>query len=521
MNKESLKSLNLAHSWLGLIISFILYIVFLAGSYSFFINDIAQWELGAHYPKPQQDNFISAEQVFTNNLTGVNVDPNDPVWLRLATNEVPYHDLMYSYKDQEGKLHSPDPIIHPVSGEFIYNYEDMSLGRFFRSLHINMYIPVIGNYLVGFISLFFFVALITGIFIHWRKLFSHFFKYRTGNVRDKTLDSHNVIGVIGLPFHLLFALTGVIFNLNIILDTVDTQIFFDGDEESYTQQTRNQTKSEPPSGIFMPMIGIDKFIKRSELEILGYKVKLVEIENWQNDNATIKFEGAIKGDFAKTSIVQYRMKSGEITYQNLDVDNAVINGEAVLDALHFASFSDYFVKVIFFFLGLGTCYVIISGNLLWIAKQEKKRNNSLWSINLVKRLSSSFFAGAFMATALCFLVTRLLPVSYESKETILCTVFYGVLLVCFIYSFAINSQLKVMVNILKLTGLLFISIPILDWALLSSGIITMVKFERYHIIIIELVCLASAVVCFLLANNLASKNRLQQSESIEINGITT
>ena len=70
MDKQALKNLTSAHSWLGLIISTVLYIVFLAGSFSFFLSDLDQWEHGAHFPNKKADHFISAQQVIIKNLTG-------------------------------------------------------------------------------------------------------------------------------------------------------------------------------------------------------------------------------------------------------------------------------------------------------------------------------------------------------------------------------------------------------------------------------------------------------------------
>jgi len=506
MNKESLKGLTAAHSWLGLIISFILYIVFLAGSYSFFMEDIAQWELGAQFPQPQQTEFMGAQELIDQTVDKLTIVPTDAVWLTLATNKAPFHDIMYSYIDSEGKTQSPDPVMDPVTGKHIYDFYDISLGRFFRNLHIDLLIPKIGNYLVGFVSLFFFVALISGIFIHWRKIYSHFFTYRTKRTRDKTLDSHNIIGVIGLPFHIIFALTGVLFNLGFIFEDINIAVFAQGDNQVYQQQTSSRAplEAQPPSGIFMPMTGINELMRRSESEIPNFKVSRIEIMNWKNDNATILISGKIKDDFAKSTQIQYQMKTGKVIFQNISNNNTSADGMAVLDALHFADFSDRIIKVIFFLLGLGTCYVIISGNLLWIAKQEKRHGHT-WTVKLVKRLSSSIFSGAFLATALCFIITRYFPINYENKEMVLCAVFYSVLLLCFLYSIMLTNQIKVTINILLVSSATFICVPLLDWISLSDGIINMIKLGRFQIIVIQSICIISAMICLLIAASINKK----------------
>ncbi|WP_394392147.1 PepSY domain-containing protein [Shewanella woodyi] len=53
MNKEFLKRITEAHSWLGLIISGLLFIVFFTGSISLFRNEIALWSILPHHAPAQ------------------------------------------------------------------------------------------------------------------------------------------------------------------------------------------------------------------------------------------------------------------------------------------------------------------------------------------------------------------------------------------------------------------------------------------------------------------------------------
>ncbi len=45
MNKEFLKGITEAHSWLGLIISGLLFVVFFAGAIALFRAEITQWSM--------------------------------------------------------------------------------------------------------------------------------------------------------------------------------------------------------------------------------------------------------------------------------------------------------------------------------------------------------------------------------------------------------------------------------------------------------------------------------------------
>jgi len=53
MNKEFLKRITDAHSWLGLIISGLLFVVFFAGSVALFRAEISQWSMQPHFEVSQ------------------------------------------------------------------------------------------------------------------------------------------------------------------------------------------------------------------------------------------------------------------------------------------------------------------------------------------------------------------------------------------------------------------------------------------------------------------------------------
>ncbi|MDP2561728.1 hypothetical protein [Psychrobium sp. 1_MG-2023] len=67
-------------------------------------------------------------------------------------------------------------------------------------------------------------------------------------------------------------------------------------------------------------------------------------------------------------------------------------------------------------------------------------------------------------------------------------------------------------NVLTVTALTFLVIPVLDWALLSTSIIEMVNYGRYHMLIVQIICITSAVICLLI------KRSITQAASPDIQG---
>ena len=75
-------------------------------------------------------------------------------------------------------------------------------------LHIR--IQNIGLWLVGLAGMAMMVLCVSGVIIH-RKIFTDFFTFRPERKpRRLILDLHNVTGVLGLPFHFLISLSGLI-----------------------------------------------------------------------------------------------------------------------------------------------------------------------------------------------------------------------------------------------------------------------------------------------------------------------
>ncbi len=85
------------------------------------------------------------------------------------------------------------------------------LAELVNELHYSLGLPVAGIYVMGIVSLLYGMALLSGLVIHLPKLLGDLFALRPGrNLKQLWQDAHNVIGVLSLPFHLMFAVTGAL-----------------------------------------------------------------------------------------------------------------------------------------------------------------------------------------------------------------------------------------------------------------------------------------------------------------------
>src|SRR5690606_25693579 len=93
-----------------------------------------------------------------------------------------------------------------------------SLSELVNALHYSLGIPVAGTWLMGIVSLLYGVALVSGVVIHLPKLVADLFALRPGrNLKRFWQDAHNLIGVLGLPMHIMFAVTGALLCLVMVV----------------------------------------------------------------------------------------------------------------------------------------------------------------------------------------------------------------------------------------------------------------------------------------------------------------
>ena len=93
-----------------------------------------------------------------------------------------------------------------------------ALSELVNALHYSLGIPVAGTYLMGIVSLLYGVALFSGLVIHLPRLAQDLFALRPGrNLKRFWQDAHNVVGVLSLPVHLMFAVTGALLCLMLVV----------------------------------------------------------------------------------------------------------------------------------------------------------------------------------------------------------------------------------------------------------------------------------------------------------------
>ena len=522
MKKDSLKALTNAHAWVGLIISTLLFIIFFSGSLSLFRDDIHIWERDPYFATNSQSEGFSLDAVLSQVAKDYNVDMHGHFSLSIPTVDMPITSLYFEEKISEEESIFKDLLLSS-SGEFIGEGDNFRWALFLYKLHYNLHIPEVGLYFVGIVTLFFFVALLSGVVIHWRKIVSKFFQYRKDGKKDKLLDAHNLIGVMGLPFHIMYAFSGLVFNLLIIYQISYAVVLYGGDQKKLFKAAGVVNVHLDETNINMPIVGLDKLLIRAKASLGEVNVEKVLIDHFGDESSSVTFMGMDDSQFSTRKEATYHIASGRELYLTKDnYDNDLRGGLAVITSLHYGDFAGYSLRILFFILGIGTCYIILTGNLMWLKKKAslRKEKQNLVGLRIVHAMTTGGFIGTIFATAIGFICARVIAIDYVGRSDLIGYIFFACLFGAIIVSLTIKAQKQFAAIFLKITAVALAVVPALDWLLVSPGIIAMLKSGYYNVIVVEAMLLSLALFCWLIASRLFVNKSIAVDEQ-ENEGINT
>ncbi|MFV9552113.1 PepSY domain-containing protein [Algibacter sp. PT7-4] len=366
------------HTVSGIVISVILYVIFFAGSFSFFRDEIVNWERNDTV-KITDDIEIDFDTVLDSLNTTYNLHGRD---IELKK---------YYIEDRIGVSisASKDTLRTENNSAFFYldnqdltehNYTDSyTLGEFLYRLHFLAQIPYpFGYYLSGFIALFFLFAIITGVIVHWNKIVSNFYVFRPWS-KLKTLwtDAHTGLGMIGLPFQFVYAVTGAFFMIKALLIAPTVMTLYQGNETKFYEDLGyTHPHFEFKNELIKTDVSINNLSKKTKALWEGFNITEIHIFNYGDSNMHASISGHLNYNtkFNATGEAIYNLKTGHLvskkdpTLQASYLDSV----KNILYRIHYGDYGGYVLKIISFLLGIITCFVIISGVMIWLVARNKK-----------------------------------------------------------------------------------------------------------------------------------------------------
>ncbi|WP_276485661.1 PepSY-associated TM helix domain-containing protein [Paraflavitalea pollutisoli] len=409
------------HTISGIIISAVLFVIFFAGSFSFFKSEVSAWQKNMPHLEGRSINF---NQVIDTVATKHNLYGRE-----VSISMQPHARQIGVYVSE-----SKDTVHNKAEGGFFYldpetfkatKYEDSyDLSEFLYRLHflaqVNDIAEVgfpLGYYIAGGVAFVFLFALITGLLVHWQKIVSNFYIFRPWEkLKTVWTDLHTALGVITFPFLFVFAVTGAYFLISFPLFTQPTvQMQYGGKTDSlwsalgygsHELAMKQQAAAQPDLNHY-----VDLAAKKWDRAIINH----VEVLNYGDASMQVHVGGALpRGEqFNSRGELVFDVASGAILKEEDPASSphyAQVVENAVYE-LHFGEYGGYGTKIMYFLLGICSCFVIISGVLIWlVARQknnipEKKRAFNLW----LTRVYLSVCMSMFPVTAAAFIAVKLYP----------------------------------------------------------------------------------------------------------------
>ncbi|ARU29183.1 PepSY domain-containing protein [Cellvibrio sp. PSBB006] len=543
-------SMTWVHTWFGLVLGYVLMICFFFGALSVFDREIDRWAIPKTrfepQPMPSFDNLL--KPVFeklephpvdmaatAQRVIGDLPDPKtmpmaslyaytthrDPVLAIGAEFSIPNKpkDLSDDHQHVHGWA-----TIDPRTGEAIPD-DALKIGsRWFYPMHysLNWHWKNLGYWFVGLAALVMLAALVTGIIMH-RKIFKEFFTFRPKKRTQRSaLDLHNMTGVVALPFHFFFALTGLIIFAGIYLPVGHTMLKPLHDQHEVLESERTGLPHEP-AGVVAPLASVDAMVaeakRRWAARDMAGEVGYLYMDHLGDENGYVSIYRAGSDRVALVGeAIHFKASTGEVLRE--DPPRTVVSEiNEFLTGLHLQHFEHWFLRWLYVIGGLLGCACIATGFIFFVEKrkQQHAKTNSQ-GVRIVDALAVTAVTGMVIAAIAMLVANRLLPADLPGKGGFEQNVFWSSWVLALVHAAwrsapvaraAFNPAWREQCWVI---ALLAIAAVALNWMSTGDHLIKTLFTDTYLAVAgVDLSLLAAAFLSIVAARKLGQRARLTEN----------
>lgn len=411
------QSMSWLHTWAGLIFGWVLFAMFLTGSLAFFRPEITRWmqpEIQVQ-PAPAVQAVATAQRYLAENA------PDAKRWfITPPSDREPLIQLLYQVpKPKPGERGFVRVKLDAATGQAVTPRQTRG-GDFFYRFHFELETAFPwGRWLASIAGMFMLVAIISGIITH-KKIFADFFTFRPGKGGQRAwMDGHNVLSVLGLPFHLMITFSGLVLFM-VMLMPAGIQAVYDNPRD-YTNEVFKAFKVTPPLNQPAPLVPIAPLVAQAEQQWQG-RVGRVTVNNPNDAGATITISRHV-GDGVSYGLMAPFMRFDGVTGALQESEagrSATALTAGVITGLHLGLFAEPVLRWLYFIVSLAGTAMVATGLVLWIAKRRQKARpgdaREAFSLRLVDGLNAGTIAGVVFGVAAVFLANRLLPADMPGRQ---------------------------------------------------------------------------------------------------------
>ncbi|WP_396233586.1 PepSY-associated TM helix domain-containing protein [Acinetobacter baumannii] len=467
------------HTWVGISAGILLFICFFAGGLTMFQHHLSQWAS----PPPQK---LASIQINQYNQLVTQTQEKYPETKKAFTlsfnSPEAYNSPIYweaAHKGRENDHHidiaqSNMMATLDQNGQLIVKQQNVSkLGWLIEQLHETAGIPgMIGHHtagvmVMGGVAVLYFLAIMSGLIVLLPTLVSDYFAVRKGkNKKRFWLDTHNVVGITSLPFHIIISVTVVVFAFHDVMYGALAQV-------------TGKPIFERPAPIQIaeprPKLDVEQIYFKIQKIAPEYRIDGIRFNNLDKPERASAFvalyhpDRMMRGDnFDYLTFNPYQTKPYSIETLSTK-ENNISSLIRSMFALHFGNYGGDPIRWIYVFFGLGGAYLFYSGNILWIESRLRKQKNpnlpppqQRKDVMFVANLTIGACLGCMLAVFSSMLIGRwgyVMNPSLLSHNHLFMYSYYTIFIISIIYSFVIGAA-RALPHLFLMIAIVLIVIPV-------------------------------------------------------------
>jgi uncharacterized iron-regulated membrane protein len=462
MKSSTIRRFQTVHSWAGLLAGLALFVAFFAGALTVFRRDIAVWQYPPWRSAPASD---LPPQRMIERLLQAHPEAAADFGIVLPPRGSAQGPYAY-WNDGTAHFATPDSLDRPANDHAATR---RNLADFIYDLHDSLGIPALGLYLMGLVSVIYGLALVSGLLIHLPQLAGDLFALRPGrNLKRLWQDAHNAIGVLSLPFHLVFAVSGAMMCLFVPLFAALNLIAFDGRLDEAFAKAVATAPAVQASGRPAPMLAADALLARARTAALAagataFEPDYLHYSHYGDANALVEVRGVARHSLGTYGTVALHGASGDVLETHAGSAHSINSlTNSSMYALHFGNFGGYAVRWLYFLLGLAGAFLFYSGNLLWIESRRKRRHAEQPRKTLVMaRATLGVCIGTCLGIPLAFAATAMADGAGIDPAVPMRAACYGGIAFAIAYA-CLRPVARAAGELLAITAAVYLAVPALD-----------------------------------------------------------
>lgn len=367
------------HGWVGIVSGLALFIAFYAGAVTMFEAPLQRWASPpstlaqapslARTPELVATVLAAHPEAAKGYQIHLSIDSANPA--RMSWTSAEGEEAEHGGGTKHYASLAPDGSVQVVTSG------PSEVAQFIDVLHQQVGLPFaheIAMPIMGAIALLYTIALVSGLVVLLPSLVSDLFALRIGrNVKRMWLDVHNVLGLFSLPFHIIMALTAVVFAFHDQFYDAQGMVF--GGRERGGSAAVSRAAAPP-----LPLAPV-QLVERIRQQAPGFTPEVLVYGEGRGGVPSLRVQG---------SDARYGLRAP--TYGMAGVDPAtgdIISTDYMpgmqdgwsatvtsFFALHFGNFGGDAIRWSYFVLGLAGAFLFYTGNLLWVESRRKKERRA-------------------------------------------------------------------------------------------------------------------------------------------------